>query len=368
MRSRRWLWLVLAAGLLGLAIFLMGRGDPPEKTPAVEKVNFPNRLRPDEYERLEKRRTLRPELVKALEAAGKPPPKRPSDPVLAALPPAGSGKTAVVFEANALRNSPVGELLLDCLRARTGQGNPFDDLKKTSGIDPLVDVDRVAVTSDGVMVSGNFAKADWTGLFKGASSQEPYGDKATMYLAPSVDGQPPTRAVGVWNGQMVVSGTPEQVKTMIDRLDGKGPDEAPILGEGDTYGEVYGVLAPKDVGDLLGPQQKELAQEIQDVASQVKLHVDAQNDVAVVADLSGPDGQRVTDLGKTLGGVLSLGRLKAQSDGDQDLADLLDLAKVVPEDGKFRTELALPMDFLLKKLAWCRAGNDAGTSAPAPTK
>lgn len=368
MRSRRGLWLVLAVALLGIAVFLMSRGDAPEKTPAVDKVDFPNRLRTQEFQRMEKRRTLRPELAAALEAAGKPQPMRPRDPVLAALPPAGSKKTAVVFEANALRNSPVGELLLDCMRTRTHQSNPFDEARKAGGIDPLTDVDRVAVTSDGFMVSGNFANANWAEIFKRAETRDSYGDHGVIYTPhrepDAPQGSNPVGAIAVWNNQMVITGaTPQAVKDTIDRLEGKGPDEQPILGEEDTYGEVYGVLSPKDVAGLLGSDQKDLAKQIEDVADSVKLHVDAQNDVAVVADLSGPDGQRVSDLGRTLGGVLSLGRLKAQADGDQDLADLLDLARVRPENGAFRAELAMPMDFLLKKLAWCRAAAaDGGAS------
>jgi hypothetical protein len=372
-QSRRWPWLVAVVLLLVAAGWLMSRGDPPEKTPAVEKVQFPTRLRGPEYERMERRRTLETVLQAAFADAGRPAQAaRRRDPMLAALPAADKNKTAVVFEANALRNSPVGELLLDCLRTRSGGENPFDSVRKQTGIDPLVDIDRVAMTTDGVLISGDFSHANWDQVFSGKATRTSYGDHGTIFTPPSSTdasgNKRPVGAVGSWNNELMVTGqTVEQVQAMLDRLEGRAAPQPSIIDESDSFGEVYGVLAPDDVVHLLGPDQKELAQKVLDVAQQVKLHVDAQSDVAVVADLSGPDGDKVTDLGKSLGGVLSLARLKAQADNDTDFADLLDLARVTPDNGKFRAELALPMDFLSQKLAWCREKLDGGVApAPAP--
>lgn len=372
---RRWPLLVAGLLLLGAAAYFMGQGEPPEHTPAVEKASFPRAMRAADWSRQDKRMTLLPVVAQALATPGAAtPPPRPRDPMLVALP-SGKGKTAVVFEANALRNSPVGELLLDCMRARAGRKDPFEDFRQQSGVDLLKDIDRVAITSDGALISGDFHAAKIDALFRNAASRAGYGDHGTIFTPPPrSDGLHPRHEIGamaVWNGQMVISGeSVADVERIIDRLEGRGPQEPPVLDESETYGEVYGTLAPADLAELLGPAQQQLTDKLQEAAQEVKLHVDASRDVALVADLGGDDKGKVSDLGKTLGGVLSLARIKAQADGDGDLSELLDLARVRPKDGAFRAELALPLPMLEKKLAWCRerldGGHDSRPAAPPP--
>ena len=367
--QRRWPYLVGAALLLAAAGYFMSRGDAPEKPSPVETMHFPTRLRGDEYQRMEKRQTL---LVK-LAGEGPKQPVQLHDPLMAALPAGGPGKTAVVIEANALRNSPIGELLLDCMRTKHGGGDPLAPFRDKTHIDLLTDVDRVAVTDDGTIVTGNFKNADWDQipLFKEAS-QSPYGDHAVMYTPSGASDRPFPPGVGamaVWNGEMVITGATEaQVEASIDRLEGRAPPVQPAIDEGDSYGDVYGTLSPADLAKMLGTTGPSgaMAQKILDAAQQVKLHIDAQGDVDMVADVEGPDADKVTDLGKALGGALSLGRIEAQAKGDGDLADLLDLARIQPDGDKFEAKLALPMSMLQKKLAWCRAALDGGSAQPPP--
>src|SRR6185436_15219876 len=114
------LWMAILLLAAGVALMLYGE-EPAPVTPEVS-VNFPRRLNPEERRRMENRRVL--------PAAPQPQddkprgPERPRDPVLAAL---GSGKSAVVVEANAIRNSPVGKLLIDCLLAGSRE-NPLEQI------------------------------------------------------------------------------------------------------------------------------------------------------------------------------------------------------------------------------------------------
>ena len=120
---------------------------------------------------------------------------------------------------------------------------------------------------------------------------------------------------------------------------------------------------------MLPPDQSDLRNQLLDVAQQVQLHVDARNDVGVSLTLKGDDSEKVTELGKSAAGALSLARLYAKSQGDDDLAGLLDYAKVDPNGSAFDLDLALPMSWFEKELAWCRDpklraqhfGLDAGT-------
>jgi hypothetical protein len=368
MNRRRVVWLCLAVVLLGLAGGLMMTGQGDEPPPEAPQVEFPRKMRREDWKRVEQRRT---QVVPPSPAVNAQPaePQRPRDPVLAALP-RGKGRSAVVIEANALRHSPIGELLLDCLM-RDG-GKRMDEFRRISGVDPLQDLDRLVITDKGLVLSGNFGKARFKELFQERTASD-YGPGAKVYEPGSVvvtgpDGS--TRkgrddgVVGTWNDQLLVVGdTPESVKEVLDQVHGAGSNEPPIISEGSTYGEMYGVLSMEQIAKLVPPEQKELAQRLQEVADTVELHMDARSDVAMVAQIRGNDEGKVTDLGKSLGAALSVARLKAQADGNKDLAQMLDFAKVQPDGSEFKLELAVPLEAIKERLAFCRDERQATEAA-----
>ncbi|TSC21633.1 hypothetical protein [Corallococcus sp. Z5C101001] len=362
-RGRRKVWLLGALMLFAVAAVLMftGQGDPmPAKTP---EVAFPSRMRGADLERAEKRRTwVMPTGVDAGVAA----PTKPRDPLLAALP-RGPGHTAVVIEANALRYSPVGELLMDCL-LRDG-GKNLEQFKAMSGVDPLKDLDRLVITDEGIILSGDFSNAHYQELLGDRVSSD-HGPGARVYEPGDTTFSLPDggtqrgrmdSAVGTWNNQMLVVGrSPDSVKTVLDRMDGRQVDEGPpLLDENSTYGEMYGVLAVEQLAKLMGPNQPELARRLMDVAQNVELHLDTSGDVAMVANVRGMDEDQMTDLSKSLGGALSMARMKAQTEGKEDLAQLLDFAKVRPDGTSFKLELAVPLSALQEQFAWCREERQA---------
>jgi hypothetical protein len=372
MNRRRGVWLALAAVLLavGAALMFTGQGDEPE--PEAPEVNFPRRMRQEELKRAERRRT---QVLTAMAPVDGGPavtePQRPRDPVLAALP-RGKGRSAVVIEANALRHSPIGQLLLECLM-RDG-GKRMEELRRISGVDPLQDLDRMVITDDGFILSGNFGKARFAELLKERVSSD-YGPSGRVYEAGDVvinrpdgttDRGRDNSAVGTWNDQLLVVGkSPDSVKETLDRVEGRGSNEPPIISEGSTYGEMYGVLSVEQLMRMFPPEQAELAQRLKEVADTVELHMDARSDVAMVAEIRGADAAKVTDLGKSLGAALSVARLKAQADGNKDLAQLLDFAKVQPDGTEFKLEMAVPLQVIQDRLAWCRDEGQAAKGAEA---
>jgi hypothetical protein len=368
MRRRRLGWLVVAVVLFGLAAVLMFTGQGEEPAPEPRKVEFPRRMRSEERSRADRRRTYVPPVPAGQQAPAEP--QGPKDPVLAALP-RGKNKTAVVIEANALRHSPIGELLMDCL-LRDG-GRRLQQFKDASGVDPLQDIDRMVITDDGFILSGNFSKARFKEIL-GERTAFDYGRGARVYEPGTMTVTRPdggvvrgesNEAVATWNDQMLVVGSsPDRVKEVIDRVEGRGPNEPPVISEGSTYGEMYGVLSVEQLTRLLPREQAELAQRLREVADNVELHLDARSDVAMVAELRGPDAAKVTDLGKSLGAALSMARVKAQADGKKELAQLLDFAKVQPDDNQFRVEMAVPLDIIKERLAWCREERQASEAAP----
>jgi len=143
-------------------------------------------------------------------------------------------------------------------------------------------------------------------------------------------------------------------------VEGRGPAPTPLLTPEQSYGELYGVMSGADLArTLAGPDA--WANALVEAASKVEVHLDARRDVALVADVSGDDARKLEDLGKTLGGALALARAQARATGDDESAELLSFAKVSPARGDaLSVEVALPLEVVAKRLAFCRGGADAG--------
>ena len=180
--KRRWPWLLVAAFLLGAAAWLMLGAEPPE--PVRARVSLPRRMSHDERERNDARQTWLP-LVQ-LDDAGLPlaPTERPKDPVLAAFPKEVK-YAAVVVEANAIRNSDIGDLLIDCMfGGRPEVMSSFRD----AGFDPLTAIDRVSMADNTLLVSGAFGSADVKGMLRADSSQQ-WGRRSTLFTSTSPEGR-----------------------------------------------------------------------------------------------------------------------------------------------------------------------------------
>ncbi|WP_438022738.1 hypothetical protein [Sorangium sp. So ce233] len=350
MRNRA--WLLAAVVLLGLAAWLMSRGDDNATAARKPRVEFPRYPRLPEQERNRRRLTLPPP----------PPPTDPSmerqgrrDPVLTALP-TDKATSAIVFEASAIKESRAGKFWLDCMLAERGMDS-FDELKDELGIDVLEDIDRIAATSKGlVVVSGQLGSARLSSL---RGSRRAHGERGALF---EEEGRMPV--LGVWGDGIVLLGRDAQdVEAAIDRLEDKVPSAPPVIPEWASYGDAYGVLSADDLAALLEESQPEIAERLRGAVSQVELHIDASEDVAIAAEVTGPVKADIDDLGKTLGTAFSLARLKAQTDGEEQLAELLDLARVTPREGRFMLDLALPLPMIQKAMGRC-AERHRGDGAP----
>ncbi|MGA9523011.1 MAG: hypothetical protein WBV82_16200 [Myxococcaceae bacterium] len=356
MRNRRWPWLMAALVLLGAGAWLMSREDPERPEPARERVSMPRKMRNPERQRAQERRTLVVPAPDPTPGEAPPPPPALRDPVLAALP-SKIERAAVVIEANALRHSPVGELLVDCMTSFDG-GRRLQQVRDETGVDPLEDLDRVAFADGTLILSGHFENAELPKLlFEGPG--RPHGRDGMLHEGKNA-------VVGSWRGQMFVLGnTAEEVTEVLDRLEGKGLGEGPpLLDESSTFGEIYGVISPQALARLVPKEQQALAQRLERAAERIELHVDAQRNVGIVADIGGGDPQDTVDLGKSVGAALALARMQAQANGKTELAELLEFARVVPENGEFRMEMSLPLEVLEKHLKECVAQNEARKPEP----
>jgi hypothetical protein len=347
---RRWPWLLAAVVLLGLGAWVMTSAEPPPPPPP-RPVTLPLRATHEERDRSEHRATWMP--VLAVDDAGVPlaAPPKPRDPMLAMMPPEVR-RGVVVAEVNAIRNSALGDLIVDCVF--TGEDSALAQFRD-AGVDPLSQVDRMAVVDDQLMMSGDFSHADVKALL-GADRVTSYGRRGALYEEDLEDGR--VEYSGSWNQQMIVTGgSREEVQAALDRLDGSGAPKPSVLSDDQAYGEVYGQLTAGAMADFIGEQDPRLADLIRQTAKNVQLHVDVQSDVGMVADVMPNDPARADELRRALGSALSLARLKERAQGHERQADLLNLTRVrgAGDDGSkgFRLETGLPRDFLEDSLKAC---------------
>ncbi len=342
-KKRRWPWLIVAALLFGGAAWLMSGSEEEKKTGHEKKVSLPRYMTPDERKRNTERQTL--PAVAAL-------PAQVRDPVLAAMP-TEIKSGAVVIEANAIRNSDLGNLMIECVF--TGQTDVLSQMKD-AGFDPLNNLDRVAVADDAVMLTGDFSKTDF-GALMGMKHQKQFGTSSELYAKALPDGGTGGQ-MGLWKGQVMVLGdTQEDVTTVLDRLDGKmDPTARRVLTEADAYGEVYGVIKPGMIAQGLSEESPALAKLLEEAASSIKLHADVSHDVGVVADIAGSDPTKTQDLRKALGTALTLAKLQAEAKGNKGAAEVLGFARVAQAQNNsadFHLEAGLPYEFLEKQLKKC---------------
>lgn len=348
---RRWPWLLAAVLLFGAAAWLMA-GSEGEKAEKKDKVSIPRYMTSDERKRNAERRTLPQLPPPPLVEGQKPQPPPPRDPVLAAMP-STVKNGAVVIEANAIRHSDLGDLMVECVF--TGSGDVLGSMRD-AGFDPLENLDRFAIADSTLMLTGDFSKADFKRLGPIANEKD-FGSNAKLMTPLSADGGVSSH-VGVWKGQVVVIADNESdVTTVLDRLDGKrDPAEQPVLSERDQYGEMYGVLKAKPFADDLRDENPVLAQLLEDAASSIRLHADVTHDVGLVAEIEGTDPTKTQDLRKAIGSALTLAKLQAQAKGQDDAAEVLGFAKVAQAKGgsaNFNLEAGLPYEFLERQLKRC---------------
>jgi hypothetical protein len=325
---------------------------PEEPRTRRSEIAFPRYPRPHEIERQQRRRTLALPVesdgttADAELGTGEPRPA-PFDPVHVALP---ASELSIVVEAGVLKDSPVGRMLLACLSPE--QSAELRELEERTGFRPLDQLDRIALSGsleDGgplLVADGDFTRFDVKALGPGAVI-EAVGRSGML----ATQGE---RALAVWDRRILVLGTAEGVRAALARLEGEGELPASSLSD-EAYGEIYGSLSAQMLSQLL---PTELGERLRGAAERVLLHVDATEDLVVVAEVHGEREQELSDLGMAIAGALSVGRLQAVRERDALLAELLDESRVVPGDTSFQLEMALPLATIERQLGACARDAD----------
>ncbi|MBX7098957.1 MAG: hypothetical protein K1X89_14705 [Myxococcaceae bacterium] len=350
---KRWWWLVVGLSLLAVGAWL-SRGEPDE-APRQATVVMPRAMTEREAARAQERSTLpAPPPPPAAPAKA---PEPPRDPVLAMLPPKVE-TVAVVMEVNAIKNSDLGPLIVDCL----GNDDPGFDLMRDAGFDAFEQVDRLGIVDEQLFITGNFQSFTPERLGR-LSPTVDYGPDAVLYDPLRADGGPTGMHFGMWRKQLMVGGKDlDAIKASLDRLRAGGGSEPGVLSADEAYGEVYGVLEKKAIQELFDDADPKVADLVERTASRVRLHADVSHDVGVVADVEGNSPQDTEDLRGALTSALSLARMQAQATGQTQAAEVLSNAKALAlrkGDGRFRLEAGLPYALLKTQLEKCAARRKA---------
>ncbi len=222
-------------------------------------------------------------------------------------------------------NSEIGGLMAECV---FGDEDGFLGELRDAGMDPMSKVDRVAMIDDAMVVTGDFKDAQWRRFLPESAVAKDYGQKGQLVEVPRGDGG--VQSFATWGGQMFIAGGDEaSQKLLLDRLDGRGPATLkPVVDDSMAYGEVYGVLNPSALGQLLGQENPLLGDLVEKTTRGVQVHMDVSHDLGLVADVDPNDAASSDELRRALGSALSLARMKAAAEGKREEADMLDLARV----------------------------------------
>ncbi len=294
-------------------------------------------------------------------AASRPPAPRQSDPPPAVEPvrPAKADPmisfvlkpthNVALVHVNALFNTPLFDRIKECMPAEWRQ---FTEGAAGIGIDLERDVDRLAVTPDGMAMSGFF---DGKPIARNIARNWPQLEEReyrghTIWLS---------KYGGIAQvGNLLVGGSRDSMERLLDRA----LDPAP---EGSDPQDVYGdVFMRSDLSDVRGSGDQagkpDAMGAILDGLSGVTVRANVWDMVAVSIEGKPQAGRSVTDLAAMARGAIALAR--EQFDPSQvELATLAELAKVSGSADVLNIDLALPVNDLFDKLHFpCPGAEVAG--------
>jgi hypothetical protein len=244
-----------------------------------------------------------------------------------------------VIHVNSLLNAPLLERLDKCFPKADLQANASD-----GGIDFTRDVDQLAFSDSGEMLSGFFDEEGAKTLTRcrdaSATPREYRGFKVFDCSNGAVAFQP----------SLAMRAPHGDIEAMIDQALSVPPAGATA---DDVYGDIYmhsGLEHAREPGspvaqDALGKLMNAALEQ----TSNVTLRANIWDSVALSMDAVPTDGQSAEDLAATANAALALAKTSVDPENIR-LTAYTDLAKVQAQDGRLQVNVALPTDQLVEEM------------------
>ena len=263
--------------------------------------------------------------------------------------------TVALVHVNALLNTPLFDRLRQCMPAEWAA---FSGGAEKMGVDLERDVDRLAVSSDGMAMSGFF---EGKPIARNLAQRMPDATERT-YRGQSVW---TSRGGGIAQvGNLLLAGPADSMDALLDRALDPAPAEADPE---DIYGDVF---MRTDLSDLRASSEGERTPDAMRALlaglNGVTVRANVWDTVALSVEGKPQAGRSVNDLAAMARGVISLVRDQVDPE-DVELATLAELAKVSSSGEALSVDLALPVNDLFDKLHFpCPGATDGGQQAAAP--
>ena len=258
-----------------------------------------------------------------------------------------------LVHVNALLNTPLFDRIRRCMPA---DWETMMEGMAQIGIDLERDVDRLAVTADGMAMSGFF---DGKPIARNVARTWPDPEEReyrghAIWLS---------RYSGIAQiGNLLVVGSRDSMNRLLDRALDPAPESADPQ---DVYGDVF---IRSDLSHLRGPvngAKPDLMDAILEGLSGVTVRANVWDTVALSVEGKPQPGRSVNDLAGMARGAIALAREQVDP-SNVELATLAELAKVSGSGDALSIDLALPMDDLFDKLHFpCPAGEPGSASREA---
>ncbi|HEU4385518.1 MAG TPA: hypothetical protein VFR85_18680 [Anaeromyxobacteraceae bacterium] len=280
----------------------------------------------------------------------------------AAIP--GDARETFVLQVNALAHAPLGKLWLGCLAKKERK---LLALLEKAGIDPLVNVDRLALIPDGeglAVASGFFAGANPLTLVESLPDAEPHitvrphGADATLFTTRLCFFECWPMELARWGNATLAFGEPKRVRAFVDRLQERSSEPPLALPENAFAADIFAVTGAARLASWLDLDDRVLDRWLSELPARAELRVDAMRDVRATARVTVEDPAAAGDLAELFDSAVAAAASKALVAGDLARVELLGRLAVIRGQGEFTLSLDLPLEALERQFQGCRREED----------
>jgi hypothetical protein len=258
-------------------------------------------------------------------------------------------RSAIVVDAQKLRNSPLSDQLIACL-VNTQQVK-LDRARKEWGIDTLADVRRIAFAKGFVLVSGEVASAE-TFIAPANTRWESYGGQGKVFDTERDPGSGRPNA-GLWGQKLLmISDNVDDIYDAIDITEGWEAERGGFI---HSNGVIYGSMEAGELFRLLEvfAYMEPVMPLMNKLVERVKFELDVHQSVLVRTELVLYRKETKDALIIALESLRDILVKKSNAFGYDELSELIDSVAVTDLGGSAILEWEMSLAFVKRELTRC---------------